>query len=242
MGRVSRAVRIPARLNMDLELTAPVEVPGLGLPLYVLVSGSDDYESETLVATELGYRAGLTQNLSLDFSLYHNHYDRLQTQEPGEITFVGDPPEYVTLRASLANGMEGNTYGGSLVANWQPTPYWKLQFQYAYLEMDLEPKPGALDEGAPEIAGNSPRQQAAVHSFLELPYDFDIYAGIRYTDELQSLGVPDFTSVDVSLGWQATERLRTSLTIRNLNDDAHLEFGGSNLIERSARLVAVFTF
>ncbi|HLU06661.1 MAG TPA: TonB-dependent receptor [Woeseiaceae bacterium] len=240
---VSRAVRIPARLNTDLELTVPVEVPGLAFPLYILVSGNDDYQSEELVATELGYRAGLTQDLSLDFSLYYNQYDRLQTQEPGEITFAGEPvPEYVTLRATLENGMEGNAYGGSLVANWQPTPYWKLQFQYAYLEMDLELKPGALDEGALTIAGNSPRQQAAVHSFLELPYDFDIYVGVRYTDELQSLGVPGFTSIDLSLGWQASERLRTSLTVHNLNDDAHLEFGGGNLIERSARLTAVFTF
>ena len=239
---VSRAVRIPARLDADLELTAPVDIPGLGFPLYVLVSGDDDYESEELVATELGYRAGLRQNLSLDLSLYYNRYDRLQTQEPGEITFVGDPPDYVTIAANLENGMKGDTYGGSLVANWQPTPYWKLQFQYAYLRMDMELKEGALDQGALAIEGNSPRQQAAVHSYLELPYDFDVYAGIRYTDELPSLAVPDYTSVDVSLGWRASERLRTSLTIRNLNNDTHLEFGGGNLIERSVRLKAVFTF
>jgi iron complex outermembrane recepter protein len=242
-GAVSRAVRIPARLDTDLELTAPVEIPGLGFPLYVLVSGDEDYDSEELVATELGYRAGLTQDLSLDLSLYYNQYDRLQTQEPGEITFVGDPvPEYVTLRARLQNGMEGDTYGGSLVANWQPTPYWKLQFQYAYLRMDMKLSDGALDEGALTIEGKSPRQQAAVHSFLELPYDFDVYVGVRYTDELQALNVPDFTAVNLSLGWQATERLRTSLTVHNLNDDAHLEFGGGNLIERSARLMALFTF
>src|SRR5690606_38212305 len=109
---------------------------------------------------------------------------------------VGDPvPEYVTLRARLQNGMEGDTYGGSMVVNWQPTPYWKLQFQYAYLRMDMKLSDGALDEGALTIEGKSPRQQAAVHSFLELPYDFDAYLGVRYTDELQALDVPDFTAV-----------------------------------------------
>ncbi|HEX5764642.1 MAG TPA: TonB-dependent receptor [Woeseiaceae bacterium] len=240
---ISRAVRIPARLNTDLKLTAPVDVPGVDVPLYVMVSGNKGYESEELVATEMGYRAAFTQDLSLDLNLYYNQYDRLQTQEVGDITLVPDPPPgYLVLPATLANGMEGDTYGGTLVANWQPAAYWRLQFQYAYLEMDLELKPGSVNEDALSIAGNSPTHQAAVHAFLQLPYNLDVYAGVRYTDELPALGVPDYTAVDISIGWQATERLRTSLTVHNLNDDTHLEFGGGNLIERSARLVAVFTF
>src|SRR5690606_18013779 len=53
---VSKAVRTPARLNEDLVLYAPVDLPGLPLPLYVNVVGSDDFESEELIARELGYR------------------------------------------------------------------------------------------------------------------------------------------------------------------------------------------
>ncbi len=146
------------------------------------------------------------------------------------------------LPATLANGMEGDTYGGTVVANWQPTHYWKLQFQYAYLEMDLELKPESNNADAPSIAGNSPAQQAALYSWLELPNDFEFYAGIRYVDRLPAMDVPDYTSVDLNIGWQATERLHTSLAVRNLTDDAHLEFGGGNLIERSIRFLGVYTF
>ena len=239
---VSRAMRIPARLNTDLHLTAPVSIPGLPVPLYVNVNGNDDYRSEEVVATEMGYRVGLTQAVSLDLSLFYNRYDHLQTQEPGAVTVVGDPPEYLLLPATLENGMEGDTYGGTLVANWQAMPGWRLQFQYAYLDFDLQLKPGATNTNSLAIAGNSPANQAAIHSFLELPYDFSLYTGVQYTDELPAAGIPSRTEVNLSLGWRATERLRTSLTVRNLNDDAHLEFGGGNLIERSASMKAVWAF
>jgi outer membrane receptor protein involved in Fe transport len=138
--------------------------------------------------------------------------------------------------------MEGDTYGGTLVANWQPFSTWRLQFQYAHLDFDLQLKPGATDSGALAIAGNSPTHQAAIHSFLQLPYDFHLYTGIRYTDELTGFGIPSRTAVDASLGWRPTDRLRLSLTVRDLNDATHLEFGGGNLIERSAFLKAVWTF
>ena len=239
---VSRAVRIPARLNTDLELTAPFSIPGIPVPLYVNVVGTDDYRSEELVATEAGYRVALAPGLSLDLAMYYNEYDDLQTQEPAGIAAVGDPPEYLLLSATLANGMKGETFGGTLVANWQPVSNWRLQFQYAYIDFDLELKAGAEDTGALSIAGNSPAHQAAVHSYLELPANFNLYTGIRYVDELPALAVPDRTAVDVSLGWRPIERLRASLTVRDVNDDAHLEFGGGNLIERSAYLKAVWTF
>lgn len=241
-GAVSRAVRIPARLNTDLRLTAPVDIPALGAPLYVMVDGTPDYESEELVSTGLGYRASVGEDLSINLALFYNQYDRLQTQEPGAFTPVGDPVEYFTLDATLRNGMQGDTYGGTLVVNWQPVAWWQLQFQYAYLEMDLELKEGFLDENSLSVAGNSPNQQAAVYSWMALPMDLELYVGVRYVDELPSLDVPDYTSVNLSLGWQATERVRASLTGTNLNNNTHLEFGGGNLIERSVTLSATFTF
>ena len=237
---VSRAVRIPARLNADLQLMAPVDIPGLGVPLYVNVTGNDDFESEELIATELGYRVGLADKLSLDFAFFYNDYDKLLTQEPAGVSVIGDPPEYLVFAATQQNGMKGESYGGTVVANWQPADYWRVQFQYALLEVNLEPEPGSQDTGVPNVAGNSPENQAAIHSFLELPHNLDFYTGIRYVDRLT--GVPDYTLVDISLGWRPIERLRTSLTVHSLNDDSHLEFAGGNLIERSAYARATWTF
>jgi iron complex outermembrane receptor protein len=174
-------------------------------------------------------------------ALFHNDYDRLQTQEAGTTMVVGEPPEYLILPVTLANGMKGETWGGTLVATWQALVDWRLQFQYAYLDFDLHLKEGSVDQGSLTIAGNSPQHQAAVYSFLELPADLEFFAGLRYVDELPAQSVPDRWEVDVSLGWWATDNLRLSLTVRDLNDDTHAEFGGSNLIERSAYLRATWS-
>ncbi len=239
---VSRAVRIPARLNTDLELLAPVALPGLPVPLYINVYGSDSFEAEELIATELGYRKGFGEDLSFDLALFHHDYDKLQTQETGAPALVPDPLPHLLIPATLANNMHGESYGGTLVANWQALDTWRLQLQYAYLEMDLETYPVSSDTGAPTIAGNSPEHQLAVHSYLELPGELDLFTAVRYVDELPNLGVGDRTAVDVSLGWEPSEAVRLAVTVRNLNDDEHLEFGDSYLVERSGWVRAVWTF
>lgn len=238
---VSRAVRIPARLNTDLVLTAPFDVPGLGVPLYVYLTGSPDYQSEELLAKEVGYRSLFNDRLSLDVALFHNDYDRLQTQELGTAQPVGDPPDYLILPGTLANGMKGETWGGTLVATWQALADWRLQFQYAYLDFDLHLKEGSVDRNSLSVAGNSPQQQVAVYSFLELPANFEFFTGLRYVDELPAQAVPDRLALDVSLGWYLREDLRLSLTVRDLADDTHPEFGEGRLIERSAYLAATWS-
>lgn len=239
---VSRAIRIPSRLEADLELTAPFSLPALPVPLYANVLGNDEVEPEELIATKVGYRIGAAGNLSFDVSLFHNDYDRLLTQEAGDTIAVGDPLQYLLLPIRLDNNMKGEAVGGTVVGNWQPLGRWRLEFQYAYLDLDLELRPGSTDSSSTNVAGNSPEHQAALHSWFELPHDVEVYTGVRYVDELPSLGVPDRTAVDVSIGWRPVESLRLSLTVRNLNDDAHLQFGGGNLIERSVYLTAAWNY
>jgi len=237
---LNRVVRIPARLNTDLILTAPLSSPNIPVPIYFNVFGIDEYQSEELLAKEVGYRMLVSRDLWFDLALFHNDYDRLQTQEVGTPYVVGDPPEYLVIPGTLANGMEGATWGGTFVTTWQALPDWRLQFQYAYLDFDLELKPWSTNTDALGVAGNSPRQQAAIYSSLELPWSLELFAGIRYVDRLPSFDLPARTSVDVSLGWRPLDNLRLSLTARDLTDDAHLEFGGANLVERSVYLQATW--
>lgn len=98
----------------------------------------------------------------------------------------------------------------------------------------------SFNTDAPLVAGNSPRQQAALYSYAELPWNLELFAGIRYIDSLERFNLPERTTVDLSLGWRPRENLRLSLTARDVNDATHLEFGGSNLIERSVYLQATW--
>jgi iron complex outermembrane recepter protein len=241
----SRAVRIPSRLDDDLVLTIPFVVPGFPAPVYIVVEGRDDFRSEELFALESGYRLQASETLSFDVALFHNEYDRLQTIEPGTPIFALDPPlPHVLVPHHLDNNMRGDSVGGTIFANWQPRSRWRMRAQYAYLDLDLETSPGSLDIGGVAVAGNSPRHQAALHAFLDLPRDFSLYGGLRYVDALPSQGVDAYLATDVNLEWRLRPNAAVSLAVRNLTDDTHPEFGGGlgSLIERSVYLKLVWSY
>ncbi len=230
---VSEAVRIPARLNTDLTLYAPVAVPGLP-PVYINVNGNPDFMSETLEAYELGYRMQLSDKLSLDVAAFDNFYDHLQTNEPaGPLVTVPGPPAYLIVPAVQGNLMKGKNSGGSFALTWQPLTRWRLMFHGSVLNMNLQTKPGGQDVNSLGVAGNSPRHMLSVLSFLDLTHDITLYTGIRHVDALPSLAVPSYNAVDVSVAWHPNEQLRLSLTAQSLNDVEHLEFGDGVLIARS---------
>jgi iron complex outermembrane receptor protein len=130
--------------------------------------------------------------------------------------------------------MAGTSTGGTFVANWQPAERWQLRFQYSHLDLDLEHTPGSLDTSRISEQGNSPKNQAAVYSFVNLSSRLELYTGVRYVDELPNFGIDSYLAVNAGLTWSPTETLSTSLSIENLNDDGHVEFGAGKEIERSA--------
>jgi iron complex outermembrane recepter protein len=232
---VSRAVRIPSRLDADLQLTAPVSVPGLPVPLYVRVDGSEDFDSEEVWAYEAGWRMRLAGSLTLDLAAFHNEYEDLQTQEPLPLFVVPGPPTYLMFPNVLRNGKDARSDGATLAATWQPAESWRLQFSYTYVELEMQPHPDSNDQGARTVEGNSPKHQAALHAYVDLARDVSLYGGLRYVDELPSQGVPDYLSLDASVIWSVDERLELSLTGRDLLDPLHPEFGvgAPNQIERN---------
>src|SRR5690606_17149642 len=77
---VSRAVRIPTRLERDIAIDVidPASDPAVRL------LGNDAFEAEELMACELGYRWRVTNNLHVDLALFENRYDRLASLEQDE--------------------------------------------------------------------------------------------------------------------------------------------------------------
>jgi iron complex outermembrane recepter protein len=220
-GAVSRAVRVPARLNEDLELFAPIDVPGVPVPFYVNVQG----------------------RFSADVAVFYNDYDRLMTNEvqSGPVLEPGPPP-YLVLPIVQGNGMRGETWGGTVDLKWQPTASWRLELQLTHIDFDLEPRPRSGDSNAPNVAGNSPKYQAALFSHLELPRGVSLFTGLRYVDELPNQDVPSYVALDASVQWQIDEQFALSLTVRDLNDPRHPEFGRGREIERSALLSLSWRF
>ncbi len=226
---VSKSVRVPARLETDLTLTAPVPVPDAPFPFYVQVQGDRRIAGEDLIAYEAGYRFRVGANWTLDASLFHHDYDNLIVTAATDPIVVTDQPlsPYLIIPATLANGMEGSGNGGTLAANWSPTPTWRVQFHFTHIDLDLQNRPG-FDTGGPDVAGNSPRNQYALRVFADVGRSLSLYAGWRHVDALPDAGSPGYDTGDLSIRWTPVDRFELGLTASNLGGD-HIEFGGYEL-------------
>jgi iron complex outermembrane receptor protein len=227
---VSRAVRTPALTEEGLRLNSQVIPPGTPanpspLPAVVAVFGSNQFNSEDLLAYELGYRVQATSNLSLDIATFYNNYSNLRTAEPGAPFVEGSPaPTDIVIPFVAGNKMSGGTYGVELFADWKVVPKWRLVGSYSYLQMDIHKNADSLDPTPDNPNGSSPRHQWYLRSSIDLPKHFEQDTTLRFVDQLPSLNVPSYYSLDAHLGWRPVTSLELSIGGQNLLDNWHFEF------------------
>lgn len=209
-GAVSRAVRTPSRYDRDLYIPNTLD-------------GGPDFVSEELTAYEVGYRGRPLPNVSVSVSAYYNVYDNLRTLE--SIGATRYPLE-------IRNGMAGSTYGVEAWSDWAVTPWWRLSAGYNYLHKDLRIEPGSTDAFGVLFAGNDPTYQAQVRSYMKLPGNLELDAGLRAIDSLPSPAVPSYVEMDVRIGWMMTKQVELSVGGDNLLHSRHVEFDGNSTAAR----------
>lgn len=209
-GAVSRAVRVPNRLDDDLVI-----------PFFLV--GNRDFESEELVAYELGYRLRLSENLLLDTTVFWNDYDDLRGVEPS--TTPGVP-------STLENNQEGTSYGGELAVFWQARENLRLWAGYSYLYLDIDPKSGSLDTATSASEDDKPSSQALIRVEWDVMPKLELGGMLRYVDELrnQVSGSPttvvdSYTELDLKVAWKPIADWELALTGQNLLSGAHTEQG-----------------
>ncbi|HEX8031807.1 MAG TPA: TonB-dependent receptor, partial [Vicinamibacterales bacterium] len=124
---LSKAARVPARFDTDLR----IRVPG-GEAL--LLTGSEAFDSETVIAYEAGYRQQFRESVALDVAGYVNHYDDLRSQE-----FASGQP------ITLANRANAVSRGVETTVTAQLAPRWQLHASHAYLWKEFTFDPGSTD-------------------------------------------------------------------------------------------------
>jgi iron complex outermembrane receptor protein len=217
---VSRAVRIPSRLDADVRFVTQV-LPTSPLTI-VRVDGNEDFESEELVSLEGGYRVLVHPTLSADLSLYYGWYDRIRSITPLP-PFVQDGNVVQPLRVD--NDARGHAYGGTVAATWQPHPALRLQGSYTLLKMAIQPTDDAPPGSFPNVnPGYNPEHQAALRSSLNLPRGLEVDLALRYVGVLPQPRVPGYAEADARLGWSARPGLTFSLVGRDLLHAQHPEF------------------
>jgi iron complex outermembrane receptor protein len=205
----SRAVRAPSRLDRELFVPIPGPPP---LPL----AGGASFRSEISNVFEVGYRAQPVSAVSYSITAFYHDHDHLRSFEPGPGgTFV------------VGNQIEGTTKGIEAWGNYQVVKTWRLSGGAVFLDQDLERKPGSLDPSGPAALGNDPAYQWQLRSAMNLTdrHDFDVI--VRSVGKLPSPAVPAYTAVDARLGWRASRDVELSLTLQNLFDEKHPEFGSA---------------
>ncbi len=203
-GSVSRAVRAPARLDRELRF------PPNGL----FINGGPNFVSEVANVVELGYRAQPTSALTYSVTAFHHVYDKLRSGQPAPF-------------ANVENKMEGTANGIEAWATLQATRAWRLSGGFTTLHKHLRIKPGSADPVGPSALGNDPDQQWMLRSAFNFTdrHEFDVM--VRRVGSLPQPAVPAYTAVDARFGWRASRNVEVSLTLQNLLDREHAEFGAA---------------
>ncbi len=229
-GAVSRAVRTPSRFENDgnVNLVIPItSVPSI----FNSLSGNSDYDSENLLAYEIGYRALLLKNLSFDISVFYNVYDDLATNELTSSSFVFGFPPIISQSLQFDNKMDGETYGFELSTKYQVADWWRVSVGYSYLQMELH-KDSLSNDSTAEIAEKeNPHHQFQMHSYINLPYNLEFDTAVYYVENIPQEDVSGYIRLDARLGWHLNENLDVSIGLQNLQDPEHQEFGSSNGVE-----------
>ena len=231
---ISRAVKTPSRADSDISIIVSVIPPATAqnnpspYPLAITFSGSPDYDSEEMMAYELGYRFLPVPSLSLDFAAYYNDYNDLRDVEYDSMD-TSNLPAYLELPARFVNKNSGHTYGAELAASWQALKQSKLHLAYSFHYN--------------EIDNSSPKHQISLRSETNITANLDLDVWLRYVDKVTVVSlnydVDDYITLDVRLAWRPADNLELSLVGQNLLDSHNVQyvhdgFARPTEIERSA--------
>jgi iron complex outermembrane receptor protein len=173
------------------------------------------------VAFELGYRTQPIKDVSVDIAAFYNNYDRLRTLHTGAP--ISTAPLIIPI--TWGNGVSGDTLGGEVSATVRVSDTWRLQGSYSLLDARFgSPDPEDLST-ANGLAGSAPRNQAQIHSYLDLTRDLQLNVGLSYVGGVPEFNVPSYVSTDVNLVWKPKDSLEFSVGVTNLFDSHHPEFG-----------------
>ena len=220
---VSRAVRTPSRAENDIRLNNEAIGP---LPVVVSIFGNPDFQSETVLAYEAGYRVRPSSHVSVDLALFYNEYQHLRTTET-----VGAPAPDPTLpgaplvqRVNLDNKATAETYGAEVSVKVRLLDWWNVEGAYSALEIQAHRESDSNDAGAELSELQAPHHQVRAQSSMTFPAGLRLDVVGRYVDGLADFNIHPYFALDARLAWSPRPNLEFSITGQNLLDDKHPEF------------------
>ncbi len=217
---LTRSVRSPSRTEHDAVL------PSMTLPrTKVILVGDDAFDSEQQYSFEVGYRAVPHEEISFDLATFANWYDDLRTIElQWPRLRLSSLPVHLELPFHSDNNAEARTLGVEASFDWHYKPWGRLRGAYSYLDIDLRLHPETIDIITAASERDTPRHQAWLWSSFSPAKSVDLDLIMRYVDELPSIDIDDYWTLDLRAAWRPRENLEIALVGQNLLDSQHQEF------------------
>jgi iron complex outermembrane recepter protein len=234
-GSATRALRTSSRVERDVVLYTSLSA---AQPLFAKVMGSPDFEPESVVALEAGYKLR-TARVVARVSAFHNDYRDLASNEPGTpFLEEGTPPEPVrtVVPVRITNGPGGTASGVEALAIFWPHESWRVQASYSFLEQGLD---GPAGSG---FKANSPRHQVWVASSVSPRPDLELSVVFRAVGAIPGHQVPAYQDLDARVAFRPRAGLELAASGSNLLHARRPEFGGGFEVERAGRLQATLRF
>ena len=228
---VSRAVRTPSRheIGVEYELT---QLPG-PVPTFLTAVGNPKLKSEALRAYEIGYRVNPSERVSLDATIFYNHYDNLTNVNlSNPMSVAGRPivhqnPTYVQIPVPWQNIGAGQTHGAELYVKVAPIKRWQL----ATGVTELRGNSVNLNDTLNLPVANTPKHQFNIQSRLNLSrrlsFDSGLYhyggiAGYQFAGNAAQ-DVPVHNRLDVGISFHQMKGFSFSVWGRDVTADQHWE-------------------
>jgi len=220
---VSRAVRIPSRIDAHIRFPTP----GLAvIGVDNLLVGNENFKAETVIAYEIGYRGQIGSNLTTSVATFYNVYDRIRSTSlsPPDPVFGLPFPLYYD------NNLEGETYGIELAMTYQLFSWWQATAGYSLFKEDIRVKSGKTDFNNAINETADPRHRFSIRSSIDLPYHIQLNVALRsigsfqFNNNVKADTVSSYTELDARLAWNPTRKFEISITGQNLLSSHHSEY------------------
>ncbi len=229
-GSVSRAVHVPSVNERKGRVIVSSYPPPLGYGI-VTLAGDDDFDSETAIAYEAGYRFQSHNSFALDLALFHNEYSRIYTLLP--------EPVKDGLDMVYTNYTDGYGQGIEMSADWRPVPPLQLNLTYSYLYSFFDwnqstKRANAINSFKKFIEHLTPRHQVSLRSTYKLSETVRLGGWLRYVDEIkcrnslqllqEKTTIDDYFTLDLNMSWKPRKGLEISIAGQNLLNSSQLQY------------------
>lgn len=214
---VARAVSTPSLLSRDVEISEGyVQPPGSPLPVEILALGNKANKSTAEVAEELGYRAQVTNAVTLDGTVFYNNYTNAQSEVPGTPYLTPTPLLHIVQPVVFTNVGSAHTEGLEVAARVKASEALRLDLSYTYLD-------GKVPAYGVQIA--APKSEYQIHSYYNVSKKLDFDTSLYFYGKGIDATLPSYNKLDVRFGYRPNDNLEISVGGRNILYGNHQQFG-----------------